>query len=559
MAVRDTNLLGVPEKMKRPSDHALDLIGRLYGKSNLYERLLGKTGLNLAVLEELVRCDESATIPYIAPVLVSGTRREVVAGAQAIATLLSLTSPEDLVWLDEMMRGYWVFRDGYGERWRRLEPRELAKWVGPGEPGVLLFRLASFHANGFIREAAIRRLALVADGSELPYLLLRLNDWVPQVRQAAQEAVSERVSADYIDHFVQNLALVIRLRKLERTDHRRLLERISDLLASPAARSAMVTTLRHGPTELRRESFHLLTSGDPADLEESLLVALQSEDPVVRLWSLCRAATTFEREQLLTVLDRLCADPSVAVRCEALSLLATEFPDKATERLQAALLDRSASVRGTARFQLRKRGILDFAQFYRDAMETSVAGRLAVSIAGLTETGVPADAERFLPHFLHPSARVRRAVIWGLVKLGGAQYTHLVLGRVLDATPGVSKQATSALQIHAPAVGGIALWTRFAASSLTHVRQNLLRLMAALPKWESIGFLVRAAGEDDEIISSVAREYIRHWNAQYNKSQAIPSTEEIQRLKAALTQWGAILGPMDRALLEFAVSTFLTH
>jgi len=98
------------------------------------------------------------------------------------------------------MRRRWYWYAAHFDEWRRLEPRELAKWVGPGEPGILLIRLSSFHPNGFVREEALRRLGLIEDGTELPYLLLRLSDWVPQVQAAALGLVSQRVRAGYAGH-----------------------------------------------------------------------------------------------------------------------------------------------------------------------------------------------------------------------------------------------------------------------------------------------------------------------------------------------------------------------
>lgn len=545
----------VPEVVKPLSNHARSLTGRLYRRLNLGQRLLGESGLDLAVVQELGQCGEAAAIPHLAPALLLATRRERVACAQAIAPLLSRASAKDFVLLDEAMRGSWVFADRYGERWRRLDPRELARWVGQGEAGSLLLRMASFHSNGFIREEALRHLTRTVDGSELPYLLLRLNDWVSQVRQAAQQAVGERIKPEYIEHFVQSLALVIRLERTERADHR-LIEEISGLLTSPAARPALIAAMRHHSARIRRASYRFLVAGEPAGLVQVLLAGLLVPDPLIRLWSLRKAAATLERDQLLTVVHTLCADPSAAIRCEALSVLATEFPDRAAERLHFALLDPSPSVRGTARFPVRKSERLDFAQFYRDSLEATAPGRLAASISGLVETGVSTDVERLVPHLSNPSVAVRRAATWGVLKLGGEPYLHLVLERVLDAAPGVSLAATRALQPYAGHLGGTALWTRFATSGLTHVRRNLLCLMVSLPKWDSICYLVQAAGDADEVISSLTLEYIQRWDARYNKGHTVPSSAQVSRLRVALSQWGPNLGPNERALLEFAVRSF---
>ncbi len=45
------------------------------------------------------------------------------------------------------------------------------------------------HPNGFKRENAIRRIGMLQDPIAIPNLLIRVNDWVPQVRDAAKEAI----------------------------------------------------------------------------------------------------------------------------------------------------------------------------------------------------------------------------------------------------------------------------------------------------------------------------------------------------------------------------------
>lgn len=543
--------------MKRLSDHARALAARLYEKPSWGARLLGRCGLNLEVLQELVECVEPAAIVRIVPVLIVGDAKEVTAGARAITALLALTRPEDLVGLDEHMRGSWVFSDPHGEEWRRLDRRELARWVGPGEPGTLLLKLSTLHGNGFVREEAVRRLGLSRDGSELPYLLLRLNDWVGKVRQAARAAVAERIHVGYTEHFVYNLALVVRLQHMERADHSELLERITALLTTPAARPAMTAALHHSSGEIRRASFRMLVSAEPAGLEQVLLAALEAPDPSIRLWSLRRAADTLDKEPLLAVLDARCLDPVPTVRREALAGLAAATPETAAARLRAALFDRSPAVRAQARFHLRQQGQTDFADSYRSALATTQPKVLAAAMGGLAETGATADAERFVPYLQHARVRVRRAAIYGLMALGGDSYVPQILDRVLDAAPGVSNQARRALQSRAALVGGEELWERFSASALPHVRRNLLRLIAGVGKWGSISLLVLAAGDDDKATAALAREYIRRWNAGYNRRQTVPSADQVRRLEEALTHTGGKLPPTDLALLRFAAQSYL--
>jgi hypothetical protein len=334
--------------MKKLSDRARQLIGQLYKKPSVYRRLLGDSGWNISALAELASCNEPSTIPYIAPILISGTREEVIAVSNAIETLLCGSTSEDLILLDELVRSSWVFGCPYSESWSRLEPRELAKLVGPGEPGVSLLRLSSFHTDGFVREEAIRRLNLIYDGSELPYLLIRLNDWVPAIRRLSQDTVLARVRANYIGHFVKNLPLVVRLENTQRTDHSQVLKAITQLLSTPSARPVMVAGLNDTSRVVRRACFRILTNNTPDDLQELLLAALRVDDPIIRLWSARKILTEFHEDQLSEVISILSHDRYAPVRLEMLRAWVNCFPTRSNEILKSSLLDQSASVRDEA-------------------------------------------------------------------------------------------------------------------------------------------------------------------------------------------------------------------
>ena len=471
--------------------------------------------------------------------------------ANAIKALLSRIEIGDMPWLDELMR-----RSAYGEAWHRLEPRELAKWVGPGEPGVLLLQLSSMHANGFVREEAVRRLSLLHDGSELPYLLLRLNDWVTQVRQLAHGAILERITDEYAGRFVRSLTLIIRLQRARRSDQREVLERITQLLTGSASRSSMLGAMMTSPKDVRRASFHILTADASQDLRQILASALEAEDPVVRLWAARSASSGLDRQQLRTVLVALSRDPYPPVRQEALKTWATSFPGEATDILQAALLDRSASVRAEARLRLGEKDGLDFRQFYLKAMVSTRAARLVVGIAGLAETRVPEDAKVLVPYLSHALASVRRTVVRYLLRLGGDDYVDPAFDRVLDVSAGVSNQASRMVQRYASRIGASRLWLLFSGSRVTHVRRNLLGLLAALPKWESITYLVRATCDADDSIAVLARSCVARWNSQYNRSQVAPSGEQLAYLESAFSSGETNLPPQVVASIRFAIHSF---
>ncbi len=162
-----------PENLER-----LRALGRLAGSNP------AEAARQLALIEFAL---EPEAYPYLLPLALDQDVRPATAAAEAIARLSAKVPPHRLPGLDEELR-WWpgYLRELDAGPWRDIGPDDLVRFerFGPGGQGLL--RAASAHWNGFVRQAAVERLAREADGAELPFLLVRLNDWVWQVRSAAE-------------------------------------------------------------------------------------------------------------------------------------------------------------------------------------------------------------------------------------------------------------------------------------------------------------------------------------------------------------------------------------
>lgn len=538
--------------MRKLSEEARLLVASLWRPSSAAGRALGRHGSwNLELVQQLGASSEPAAIPHLAPALFSDDAKARTAAAHAISALLQLLSIDDLPHLDESMRGGW-----YTEIWRKLEPRELAPLVGPGQAGATVLEASSMHPNGFVREEAVRRLALRSDGSELPYLLLRLNDWVRQVRQAAVEAVERRIAVGYARHFASALFLVVRLERTSRGDHLSILRRIYDLLASPAAREPMLAELRSGSRYARRASFRILTRPPSDDIAGVLLAAAKANDSVIRLWAARSLATALEPNQLRAVLSEMFRDPSAPVRREALRAWVTIFVNEAEDVLEHALLDRSASVRAFARFHLANRGQDWQRRFYRDAIGRGRISELPAAIAGLAETGGLEDAPVVESFLGHPTTAIRRTAVRYLIRLGGDEFIDRVFECMTDASRGVSNQSRQSVQPHVARIGGSRLWLCFSEDGLLHIRRNALRLLSALPKWEALSYLIKATLDRVPTLSELARDYVVRWDAKYNQTQAPPTDEQLLEARAALALAREKLPSTTIESISFSIRTF---
>lgn len=473
-----------------------------------------------------------------------------IAAVEAIGRKLAGVVADELRAAEEGIRRRW--RSGYRE-----PPFFEALLRDPGRPACGVLGLFSFHPSGYVREAAVRRLAAPADGSALRFLLLRLNDWVAEVREAALAAVLDQVREDRAAAFGRDFVLVERALRTERAGLASLAGALAGMLATAEAQTAALAAAEAESRRSARAVVRFLLDRVPGAGKVVVARGMTARDDVIRAWVVPWARRVLPPEEALAVLRRLAADPSVAVRRESLKEMHLAFPGEARPFLERAVLDVSASVREASRLLLKESGI-DFRSVYRDAVRTAARARpLAAALAGLAEVGSAPQAQDVAPHLTDPRATVRRAAVQSVMRLAGETFAARVAGLLEDASPAVSAAARNELRQYAPLVGQARLLLASAASPYRHTRLHVVPLLAALPKWQSITCLIHETGAEDEERASLARQYISVWNRQYNRSQRLPSRQEVEDLLAALSAAGPALDKTISDEIRFAVRPFL--
>ncbi len=219
----------------------------------------------------------------------------------------------------------------------------------------------------------------------------------------------------------------------------------------------------------------------------------------------------------------------------------------------SSLLDPHISVREVAHHYLRKVGGFDLAEFYRSGLRSFAddPARLAVTIAGLGETGVREDAGLVLPFLTHPASKVRRSAVRALARLDGDSRVGEFLSALEDDRASVSRQAREVLRVRLPLVAGWRLWEMFERDQRPHVRRNALSLISNLGKWARLPYLICACSDGDPEIAARALLSLRDWITQFNRSFARPSPEDIRLALEALEKSRSVLIPNILVLLEF--------
>ncbi len=245
--------------------------------------------------------------------------------AEEIHQIVSELPPLDLASLDQRVRGWSTYGYYNQNNWHNLRPSDVSR-LAQSKSAVSLVGLASFHHSGHVREAAVAELASQRTGKELPFLLIRLNDWVSQVRDTAAQAVHARIELAYAVHFLANISLVLRLRACGRVD-KQFVDDVCGLLKRPECKEVLQTGMASKDKTIRRISFRLATESDPSTRASIIRAGMTDPDAVARSWAVRHFLPDVTPDELPGVVEPMLNDGYMPVRRDALWAVATKRPD----------------------------------------------------------------------------------------------------------------------------------------------------------------------------------------------------------------------------------------
>ena len=486
------------------------------------------------VLSELAAGNEPASVPYIARFLFSSTPSVRIAARRAISALMDCASPFDLLHVsDAITSAYgWYAND----HWYRLVPNDVAASAAETGEAVnsAVLGLASFHRNGFVRHEAVRLLATINDGSELPFLLIRQNDWVRQVANDAQTAVAQRVTDVYLPHLVKSLRLIFHLAEFSRYDHKRIIHSAVEILLRDAHNDILKSVVNSSDKIIRREIVRLGIAIGGNHRSRLILFALKSDDPIVRLVGCRNLNHVGDSVVLADLLGRLEEDLSMSVRREALRIHADRFPSEANDTWRRALIDPSSSIRELARFYLAKLGDFDAASFYRQAILEKPD--LLPVVEGLAESGDLSDTPIFRKYLTHDLPSRRCAAIRGLARVGGESAVIDLIHSLFDDSPSVVREARKWLEPLRQYLRGDNLLSVALEARYPFARRTAIILIAEMGKWTSLPWLIKAACAENGDIANFAEQTIEGWFSLPKCNQVFtkPNSDEFTAILEAL-------------------------
>jgi HEAT repeat protein len=204
------------------------------------------------------------------------------------------------------------------------------------------------HYSGYVREAAIGRAVELGHCSFLEPITERVNDWVPEVRRAATNALLTLLATVSAEHFVLLIPRLRRLMLATRTDHRSWLFEFERCLVEAGGAKAIIAAMTGTDFRLRRAAFLVAVDHQLLQVSETIELGLNSGDIVLaqRAINLLDGELLSDRAKYIAL---AVASPFGPIRLAALNLLADDQLSSDYEPfLWRAVLDSQGSLRSVA-------------------------------------------------------------------------------------------------------------------------------------------------------------------------------------------------------------------
>jgi hypothetical protein len=403
--------------------------------------------------------------------------------------------------------------------------------------------LCSFHPNGYFREKAIKLLSEYQNSSVIPYIIIRLNDWVNPLGTLAKVVLKDKLIAENAREIINSLPLLLRLKDCSRGIHEEIINMVTEFLISDKCRVELLQGLISKDQKVRYYCYDISMNSGVLDNTTLIDYIIKEKIPHIRLKVIRYIINNSSVDELKLFYRILLKDKNPAVRSEVLLVIFKYEDISISKELETSLLDKSISMRDTARFILTKRGISNFAEFYRDKI--SKGESLVGAIYGLGETGTDQDCEYIENYMNEENINLLRAVMLSLARLNFEKYREFFIGKLKDERAGISKQAKKILSERIDSSDGELIYKINKEAAQRHVLINTASLLFNLSKWDNIRYILEFQNSDDEEIRNLAEYNFMKWQVAFNRSFNKPTQRQKELINETTEKYGKFVNRKD--------------
>ena len=411
------------------------------------------------------------------------------AAGSAIRMHLEDYSMNQMIKLSESFRQYTSLE--WSIEWKNVCLKDIISCFELEKDYIYSLILGSFHPNGYFRESCIIELSKYQD--TLAYIVLRLNDWVDNVRKCAYDLISMKLEKCSINELFQATLPMNKVKSSERRNIGDLMKiydaitiRIEDEL-----KSIPLNSICYYDFDIRKNIYKLLFSKKVFEKEKADYLLERERHSFCK--SLIISGILEFNDCSMEQVNIYLKNENSNVRRKALeykySLLKNSW-----DGLEEMLLDQNSGVRELVLFIVKRHVHLNVLNYYIDHLSDI---KPAIAIIGVGENGTKEHVQLLMPFLSHSDEKIIRITILTLGKLMGAEGYDLYWKYLFDIRPGISKAAYLSIRKSLIHYGAEKLFSEYKANEIHHVKRYLALLIMQENSWQRLPYLLYLYDEED--------------------------------------------------------------
>ncbi len=507
-----------------------------------------KIGLFEESLHENISLVSDNNFHYLIPIFCVFSEKHKKSKQEAatfLKTILEKLSFNDVIKVDAQMRQ--ATSTEWFIDWAKLDEKDLLLSTMTKEEKQAVLVFASFNPNGFLREKAVRLLAHY--DKSLPYILLRKNDWVGQVREAANESFLYRMNNLSDGELLASLPFAEKLNRSVRTTHSNDTRKIYNSLLEPANKKDLELGLASKNMYTRRLCVDALITIDTPDVKRILAHLRNETVPHIKM-TMYKKLLTLDNCPVDSVLEQMLANKYPKIRSYSLLYIFERDKSKASDIAIAYLVDKNSAVRSTARWMLSTcNETFDFRRFYSEKL----ASNTYAAICGLGETGIKEDTIQIQQFLSNETVSIVRATMRALMFLDSNTYGISIVKMMVDSPIGIIKESFQLLMNYGVNPYAKEIYSIFENTQSTYTRYKCAVLLFRSAKWEAIICILEALSNQDESVSELAQRALTKWIVGFNNSFATPNSTQKEKILQLFSQQSSFINKKDSRSLSFLI------
>lgn len=407
--------------------------------------------VNASLLREIETITDPNAIYSFIPLMFAKNEMVSKLANKKVHALLNNIPPHLLNKVDENIRNL-NFSKHYAqisEYWYDIEPSIIDSYQEHSIDFFVILKILCCHPNGYIRYKAIKTLTESSVQDAIPFLIVRANDWVDEIRTLCCATLDGFICNEIIYHFVESLPLLEQLKSKGRHDEMcdriELIRKIELLLATQCS-DALFKKINSQEIIIARYAFDILARCD-SQVERLLVDTLNARDIIIKVNAFILAGHQYNSEQFLIYLNKIKNDKLMPIRKMALYAFIERYPNHAKDILEHALLDASRSIRHLSRYYLKQQGITEFSDYYRDAIIREDK-KIKLAILGLSESGSKQDFKYIRPFITKNIPRLNSAIVCAAFKMQPEDWKHIITQLLSNSDPTALKSFVNCILEH---------------------------------------------------------------------------------------------------------------